>query len=125
MNPSTTLTRGKSLKLPASLARPTATLSLNGPSNVQLFLTNLKLLDLDLRDDWPGMGVITFSTKDSQQNQKKRVQAVEWALFQLFTLWDPEETQNVRIHTLAFTINLIFESRSFNLSSHLSSLYSL
>jgi hypothetical protein len=66
-----------------------------GPSNLTLFLTNLRLLDLDLRRDWPGISALTFSTKDSQQNQKKRIQCVEWALFQLFALWDPEEARNV------------------------------
>ncbi|KAN0104129.1 HAUS augmin-like complex subunit 6 N-terminus domain containing protein [Hyaloscypha variabilis] len=65
-----------------------------GPSNLTLFLTNLRLLDLDLRRDWPGISALTFSTKDSQQNQKKRIQCVEWALFQLFALWDPEEARN-------------------------------
>jgi hypothetical protein len=66
-----------------------------GPSNITLFLTNLRLLDLDLRDDWPDITALTFSTKDAQQNQKKRIQCVEWALYQLFALWDPEETRNV------------------------------
>lgn len=65
------------------------------PTNITLFLTNLRLLDLDLRDDWPDITALTFSTKDSQQNQKKRIQCVEWALYQLFALWDPEETRNV------------------------------
>ncbi len=66
-----------------------------GPSNIALFLTNLRLLNLDLRDDWPGITTLTFSTKDNQQNQKKRVYCVEWALYELFTLWDSEEARNV------------------------------
>ncbi|KAF8861022.1 hypothetical protein BDZ45DRAFT_618835 [Acephala macrosclerotiorum] len=73
----------------AAVSQPPPSLS-SGPSNVTLFLTNLRLLDLDLRNDWPNITVLTFSTKDSQQNQKKRIQCVEWALFQLFALWDPE-----------------------------------
>ncbi|KAI0841387.1 HAUS augmin-like complex subunit 6 N-terminus-domain-containing protein [Hypoxylon sp. FL0890] len=63
-------------------------------SNVALFLTNLRLLDLDLEPDWPGITLATFSTKDVAGGQKKRIQCVEWALYQLFTLWDYEETQN-------------------------------
>lgn len=70
-----------------------------GPTNITLFLTNLRFLDLDLRDDWPDITALTFSTKDSQQNQKKRIQCVEWALFQLFALWDPEETRNVPLES--------------------------
>jgi hypothetical protein len=40
---------------------------------------------------------VTFSTKDTQQNQKKRIHCVEWALYHLFTLWDPEESRNVTL----------------------------
>jgi hypothetical protein len=65
------------------------------PSSIGLFITNLRLLDLDLRSDWPGITAATFSTKDAQQNQKNRVRCAEWALYQLFTLWDVEEAKNV------------------------------
>ena len=62
-----------------------------GPSSIGLFLTNLRLLNLDLRDDWPDISTSTFSTKD----QKKRIQSVEWALYHLFCIWDPEEARDV------------------------------
>ncbi|KAI5465000.1 HAUS augmin-like complex subunit 6 N-terminus-domain-containing protein [Mariannaea sp. PMI_226] len=66
-----------------------------GPSALQLFLTNLRLLDFDLRPDWPGIGADTFATGGlTAQGQKKRVQCVEWALYHLFAIWDPEETRN-------------------------------
>lgn len=65
-------------------------------TNVSLFLTNLHLLDLDLHPDWPGISSLTFTAKDAAQGQRKRIQCVEWALYQLFTLWDPEESHNVR-----------------------------
>ncbi|KAK5628415.1 hypothetical protein RRF57_004130 [Xylaria bambusicola] len=63
-------------------------------SNVLLFLTNSRLLDLDLESDWPDITPTTFSTKDALGGQKKRVQCVEWALYQLFCLWDHNEAQN-------------------------------
>ncbi|KAF5021750.1 hypothetical protein F66182_6200 [Fusarium sp. NRRL 66182] len=66
----------------------------HGPSALSIFLTNLKLLDLDQHQDWPGICSETFvSGGTGAQGQKKRVQCVEWALFQLFALWDPEETK--------------------------------
>lgn len=65
-------------------------------SNILLFLTNLRLLDLDHLPDWPDINALTFTTKDVAQGQKKRIQSVEWALYQLFTLWDPDEARNVR-----------------------------
>ncbi|KAG0649232.1 hypothetical protein D0Z07_4289 [Hyphodiscus hymeniophilus] len=65
-----------------------------GPSNAALFLTNLRLLELDLRDDWPDITATTFSTSTRQENQKKRLHCAEWALYYLFALWDPEETRN-------------------------------
>ncbi|KAI9839193.1 MAG: hypothetical protein M1819_003186 [Sarea resinae] len=64
------------------------------PPHIRLFLTNLRLLDLDLRPDWPAITLQTFSTKDAQQNQKNRIRCVEWALFYLFDLWDAEGTRN-------------------------------
>jgi HAUS augmin-like complex subunit 6 N-terminus len=85
-----------SLAPPRSLRSSTGKMSSPaGPSHIRLFLTNLRLLDLDLRDDWPGITAGTFSTKDTQQSQKKRIQCVEWALYHLFSLWDPEGSRNV------------------------------
>lgn len=65
-------------------------------TNVSLFLTNLHLLDFDLHPDWPGINSLTFTAKDAAHGQKKRIQCIEWALYHLFALWDPEETRNVR-----------------------------
>lgn len=109
------LARTRSLRLPPSATTatttPTATTAAtnNGTSAVassstggaskntshlSLFLTNLRLLDLDRADDWPEITHLTFSTRDGAGGQKKRIQATEWALYHLFQLWDPEETQN-------------------------------
>ncbi|RFU77068.1 hypothetical protein TARUN_5152 [Trichoderma arundinaceum] len=66
-----------------------------GPASLSLFLTNIKLLDLDLLPDWPGISAETFAASGTTlQDQKRRVQCVEWALYQLFVIWDPEETAN-------------------------------
>ncbi|ORY00669.1 HAUS augmin-like complex subunit 6 N-terminus-domain-containing protein [Clohesyomyces aquaticus] len=81
------LARTLSLKTkPKSSQPPNAT----APSAIKLFVTNLRLLDLDRRADWPGITVHTFSSKNA--DQKQRIGGVEWALFRLFELWDPEET---------------------------------
>lgn len=86
---------------PASQLHHTQTTSataLGGPSSLSLFLRNLRLLDLDLLPDWPAISAETFAVTgptSAAQGQKKRVQCVEWALFRLFSLWDPEETANV------------------------------
>jgi hypothetical protein len=65
------------------------------PSDIKLFVTNLRLLDLDRRPDWPDITVQTFSAKNADQRQ--RIQAVEWTLFRLFEIWDPVETSQVRL----------------------------
>ncbi|KAI0109819.1 HAUS augmin-like complex subunit 6 N-terminus-domain-containing protein [Daldinia grandis] len=103
-NPSTnpSVARSRSLRVPAKapLTAPqpapasTSTQIPGSTSNLALFLTNLRLLDLDLEPDWPDITLATFSTKDAVGGQKKRIQSVEWALYQLFTLWDYNETQN-------------------------------
>ncbi|KFA77441.1 hypothetical protein S40288_03117 [Stachybotrys chartarum IBT 40288] len=73
-----------------------ATAPSTSPSSLSVFLTSLKLLDLDLLPDWPGISHQTFVTTaaGAALGHKKRVQCVEWALFQLFALWDPDETKN-------------------------------
>lgn len=69
----------------------------DSPSSLSVFLTNLRLLDLDLLPDWPEISPMTFATSGAGvQGQKRRVQCVEWALFRLFSLWDPQEAANVR-----------------------------
>lgn len=105
-SPKPASTRPRPISLRASAKNPLAAAQLGtaaAASNVQLpstttsrtlFLTNLRLLDLDQEEDWPDITPATFSSKDAVGGQKKRIQAVEWALYQLFNLWDPEETQN-------------------------------
>ncbi|KAL2012518.1 hypothetical protein VTN00DRAFT_43 [Thermoascus crustaceus] len=62
------------------------------PSHVAVFIRNLKLLQLDQLDDWPD--ITTRALSSSQQNQRQRIKCVEWALYRLFAIWDPEGTQN-------------------------------
>lgn len=62
------------------------------PPHVALFIRNLKLLQLDQYKDWPEINSRTLSP--SPQNQRQRIKAVEWALYHLFAIWDPEGTQN-------------------------------
>jgi hypothetical protein len=70
-----------------------------GPSHQDVFIRNLKLLQLDQREDWPGISIRALSA--SSQNQRQRIRLVEWALYYLFAIWDPEGTQNVHILKLA------------------------
>ncbi|KAJ4337485.1 hypothetical protein N0V87_004631 [Didymella glomerata] len=77
------------------MSRPTsqATASTKNPlpaSDVRRFVTNLRLLDLDLRDDWPDITAQTFHARNA--DQKQRIGGTEWALFRLFEIWDPTET---------------------------------
>ncbi|PTB52116.1 hypothetical protein M431DRAFT_497417 [Trichoderma harzianum CBS 226.95] len=70
-------------------------LNVAGPASLSLFLTNLKLLDLDQLPDWPEISAETFAASGTTlQDQKRRVQCVEWALYQLFVIWDPDEAAN-------------------------------
>ncbi|EGR44859.1 uncharacterized protein TRIREDRAFT_30075, partial [Trichoderma reesei QM6a] len=72
-----------------------AAIALPGPAPLSLFLTNIKLLDLDQLPDWPEITAETFAASGTTlQDQKRRVQCVEWALYQLFVIWDPDEAAN-------------------------------
>jgi hypothetical protein len=77
-----------------TITQPSFTASFR-PSLLELYLTNLRLLDLDHRPDWPNITARTYATRDAQ-NQKQRIFCTEWALFRLFELWSPDETQYVR-----------------------------
>jgi hypothetical protein len=90
-----TSTNSKPLAMKAPNAPVTAPNNSILTSNIKLFVTNLRLLDLDQREDWPDITLQTFSTKNAEQNQKKRIAAAEWALFRLCELWDPVETREV------------------------------
>ncbi|KAF1926488.1 uncharacterized protein M421DRAFT_217476 [Didymella exigua CBS 183.55] len=59
-------------------------------SHARRFVTNLRLLGFDGRDDWPHPTAQTFAARNA--DQKQRIAATEWALFRLFDLWDPAET---------------------------------
>jgi hypothetical protein len=48
-----------------------------GPSNVVTFVRCLRLLDLDLREDWPGVTEHLFSAKTLQHTLQQRVKCVE------------------------------------------------
>jgi hypothetical protein len=81
----------------AHSAHHTSTALVSKQPLAELLLANLRLLDLDLREDWPEITPRTFNTKDTQQNQKQRIKCTEWILYRLFELWDPEETRDVGI----------------------------
>ncbi|KGO73207.1 hypothetical protein PITC_002950 [Penicillium italicum] len=63
-----------------------------GPSHLDVFIRNLKLLHLDQREDWPGISLRALVP--TSQNQRHRVRLIEWALYHLYAIWDPETTQN-------------------------------
>lgn len=71
--------------------------ALLAPSYSSMLLTSLKLLDLDLLPDWPSISVQTLSAKETSQNQKQRISSVEWVLYRLFEIWDPQEAREVRL----------------------------
>ncbi|KAJ5780236.1 hypothetical protein N7457_005396 [Penicillium paradoxum] len=64
----------------------------SGPSHLDVFIRNLKLLHLDQRDDWPGISLRALSA--TAQNQRQRIRLIEWALYYLYSIWDPEGAQN-------------------------------
>ena len=59
-----------------------------GSTAISLFVTNLRLLNLDLLPDWPNITVSSFSNQDA----RTRIKCTEYALYQLFRLHDPATT---------------------------------
>lgn len=91
--------RGPPYNKPSSIAHPNPGLSLPATApfdpNITVFLRNLRLLNLDVKDDWPFPNADCFSSKGLQQNPRDRIRCIEWALYHLFEIWDPEETRSV------------------------------
>ncbi|KAF3356791.1 COPII coat assembly protein sec-16 [Verticillium dahliae VDG1] len=98
-NPPVAAATATATATPQAAATPTIT------PNLSIFLTNLRLLDFDSYPDWPAFDAQTFAI------QKRRIQSVEWALFQLFALWDPEET---RVATASRRVSLTHVLRRKN-----------
>ncbi|KAL4978574.1 HAUS augmin-like complex subunit 6 N-terminus-domain-containing protein [Aspergillus desertorum] len=61
-------------------------------SSHTILIRNLQLLELDQLEDWPSITPHTLSP--SSQNQRQRIKAVEWILFRLVALWDPETARD-------------------------------
>ncbi|KAN0079095.1 HAUS augmin-like complex subunit 6 N-terminus domain containing protein [Elaphomyces granulatus] len=59
---------------------------------VVVFLRNLSLLQLDELPDRPDLSTRIFA--GGQHTLRQRVKGVEWALYHLFVIWDPEGTRN-------------------------------
>ncbi|KAL4754575.1 hypothetical protein BDW72DRAFT_213440 [Aspergillus terricola var. indicus] len=57
-----------------------------------VLIRNLQLLELDQLEDWPGITLRTLLP--TSQNQRQRIKAIEWILFRLVTLWDPETARD-------------------------------
>lgn len=62
-------------------------------SKVTTFVRCLRLLDLDLLPDWPGITETVLTSKSAQQ--QARIKAVEWSLYRLLEIYDPKEAQTV------------------------------
>ncbi|KAK3702259.1 hypothetical protein LTR37_014970 [Vermiconidia calcicola] len=60
----------------------------SGSTVVSLFVTNLRLLNLDLLPDWPNITTSSFSNHDA----RTRTKCTEYALYQVFRLYDPATT---------------------------------
>lgn len=63
--------------------------------NAALFVSNLRLLDLDKLADWPDISASVLDARDVLSNQKRRIVSTEWALFRLFQLHDADTALNV------------------------------
>jgi hypothetical protein len=99
-------------------SRPTRPkpLDWSAPSHLTVFIRNLKLLQLDQREDWPDITLRSLSP--SAQNQRQRIRVVEWALYYLCTIWDPESANNVRIIKHPSERSILNDNRNYVPFSH-------
>ncbi|KAL3457482.1 HAUS augmin-like complex subunit 6 N-terminus-domain-containing protein [Aspergillus heterothallicus] len=57
-----------------------------------VLIRNLHLLELDQLEDWSSITPRILAP--SSQNQRQRIKAVEWILYHLISLWDPETARD-------------------------------
>ncbi|KAL4893018.1 HAUS augmin-like complex subunit 6 N-terminus-domain-containing protein [Aspergillus ambiguus] len=62
------------------------------PSSLAVFVRNLQLLQLDRRQDAPVISLRSLSAVS--QNQRQRLKTIEWALYHLVAIWDPETARD-------------------------------
>lgn len=62
-------------------------------NSLSIFIHTLHLLDFDLISGWPNLAESTFSGAKSAVNVQARVKSTEWALYHLFRVYSPTETQ--------------------------------
>lgn len=96
-----------------------------GPSSIVTFVRCLRLLDLDLLEDWPEITEDTFSTAPAKQNLQARIKCVEWSLYQLFELWSPSETRDVWRKDIQpnYFSDVLIEASAFLSSSYASTIF--
>ena len=66
-----------------------------GRPNSVLILTNLRLLGFEQRNDWPKASSQSFRQADLAQVRHDNVYFIEWILYRLFEIWDPDLTREV------------------------------
>lgn len=94
------------------------------PPLPNLFVTNLRLLDLNTLEDWPNIHSRSYNLKDPQgRDQKARIRCTEWSLFRLFELWNPDSARDVLL-TFCYQRNADRLPRNYRRSFPLSNHYS-
>lgn len=62
--------------------------------NIAIFVRTLHLLDLDLLPDFPSITESTLRVSSkAPSNLQHRVKSIEWALYRLYELYDPDDTR--------------------------------
>ena len=64
-------------------------------TTLSLVITNLRLLEIEKRDDWPKASEQTFLTLDWTQIRVENIRFTEWILYRLFEIWDADLTKEV------------------------------
>ena len=61
---------------------------------------NIRLLDLDQLDDWPGNLSETLATKGKLSDHKSQLQFFQWLFFTLY-----EKLDSIECHTVGLSVN--------------------
>ena len=98
MSSKSSSSRGKE-KINASTSSSTNTNTNTNATTISLVVTNVRLLGLVQRDDWPNIYEQSLLSESSAQSYERNIRFVEWILYRLFEIWDVDLTKEVSGYT--------------------------
>ena len=88
------------------------------PTNGELLVKNLRLLDLDEEFDGPNVQSRTFAEVSTVDKRPSRTKAAYWILYKLFEAWNPGITHKAGTRCIVKALKFTLTTFVFRLCGH-------